>query len=203
MGRNHMFYFLLILGLSLILLGLMLRRKEMLMNETDASLTAILTDVHSRRGMDYENTELASDLTDRMEELEKTLFEQLLKWQVEKEELIEKLEVQGTEMPEEKNVSSLETEILVTEEMENKKDYIAPEKSAAANMEALAEETAAAEESLKAEETVPEKKPVPDNIKVIMDYEEQGLSVQEIAKITRMKKGEVLLLRNLSKHYKK
>jgi hypothetical protein len=48
---------------------------------------------------------------------------------------------------------------------------------------------------------VPKRKPMPDNIRAIADYEKQGLSVQEIANVTRMKKGEVLLLKNLSKHY--
>ncbi|HSP47131.1 MAG TPA: hypothetical protein VLN47_03535, partial [Clostridiaceae bacterium] len=45
------------------------------------------------------------------------------------------------------------------------------------------------------------RKPMPDNIRAIADYEKQGLSVQEIVNVTRMKKGEVLLLKNLSKHY--
>jgi hypothetical protein len=51
------------------------------------------------------------------------------------------------------------------------------------------------------EEAPPVRQPMPDNIKAIIDYENQGLSIQEIANITRMNKGEVLLLKNLSKHY--
>jgi len=45
------------------------------------------------------------------------------------------------------------------------------------------------------------KQPMPDNVRAVLDYESQGLSLQEIANITRMNKGEVLLLKNLSKHY--
>ena len=192
-----MFYFLLILGTGLILLGLQLRKRETFVDAADRALSATLSDVHARRGMDYENTELATDLTDRMEELEKTLFEQLLKWQVEKEDLIQKLEVQDTENAEENAASKRTAEIPVTEEMENTEEDIRTEIKASSVKEVVEAET------VHEEEQMPGKKPVPDNIRAVMEYEEQGLSVQEIAKITRMKKGEVLLLRNLSKHYKK
>jgi len=192
-----MFYFLLILGSGLILLGLMLRKRETAVDAAGRALSATLSDVHARRGMDYENTELATDLTDRMEELEKTLFEQLLKWQVEKEDLIQKLEVQGTENVQEDSTSIRTAELPVTEKMENtEKDIRTEEKAPSVNLAVVAE-------AVQEEEQMPGKKPVPDNIRAVMEYEEQGLSVQEIAKITRMKKGEVLLLRNLSKHYKK
>lgn len=53
------------------------------------------------------------------------------------------------------------------------------------------------------EEPAVSRKPMPDNVREILEYENQGLSVQEIANITRMNKGEVLLLKNLSKHYSK
>lgn len=53
------------------------------------------------------------------------------------------------------------------------------------------------------EEPTAARKPMPDNIRAILDYESQGLSVQEISNIRRMNKGEVLLLKNLSKHYSK
>jgi hypothetical protein len=53
------------------------------------------------------------------------------------------------------------------------------------------------------EEAPPARQPMPDNIKAIIDYENEGLSLQEIVNITRMNKGEVLLLKNLSKHYSK
>ena len=132
-----------------------------------------------------------------MEELEKTLFEQLLKWQVEKEDLIQKLEVQGTENVQEDSTSIRTAELPVTVKMENtEEDIRTEEKAPSVNLAVVAE-------AVQEEEQMPGKKPVPDNIRAVMEYEEQGLSVQEIAKITRMKKGEVLLLRNLSKHYKK
>lgn len=50
---------------------------------------------------------------------------------------------------------------------------------------------------------LPKIKPIPENIKAILEYENQGLSVQEIANQTHMNKGEVLLLQNLAKHYAK
>ncbi|HCW74033.1 MAG TPA: hypothetical protein DHM90_09840 [Clostridiaceae bacterium] len=198
-----MFYFLLILGSGLISLGLVLRKRETAVDSADRALSAMLSDVHARRGMDHENTELATDLTDRMEELEKTLFEQLLKWQVEKEDLIQKLEVQGTEIVLEDSPSISTAELAVTEKMENTEEDIVTEVNTESEEKASSEVKALPEEKYEEEANVPEKKPVPDNIRAVMEYEEQGLSVQEIAKITRMKKGEVLLLRNLSKHYKK
>lgn len=179
-----MFYFLVTLGSGLILLGLLLRKREIIIDETDHALSATLSDAYARRGMDYENTELASDLNDRMEELEKTLFEQLLKWQVEKEALIEKLEVKIPERMEDHQDSAHAHEISKT-------------------VEGITAEEPAAHKNTPGENELPLMKPVPDNIRAVMEYEEQGLSVQEIAKVTRMKKGEVLLLRNLSKHYKK
>lgn len=53
------------------------------------------------------------------------------------------------------------------------------------------------------EQPAASRKPMPDNVREILEYENQGLSIQEIANITRMNKGEVLLLKNLSKHYSK
>jgi hypothetical protein len=72
--------------------------------------------------------------------------------------------------------------------------------------EAKAEEPAEQVPEKKAETTVEPaapRKPMPDNVRAILEYENQGLSIQEIANITRMNKGEVLLLKNLSKHYSK
>ncbi len=51
------------------------------------------------------------------------------------------------------------------------------------------------------EEVIEAKKTVPDNIRIILEYQNQGLNVTEIAKKTGMKKGEVLLLKDLSKNY--
>lgn len=197
MGRNHMFYFLLILGSGLIIIGLQQRKRQMPVDAEERALTEALSDVYARRGMDYENTELAADLNDRMEELEKTLFEQLMKWQLEKEELIQKLEVQDTETLQDMSTSVPDDIIPVTDTKENEREQIEPQKTdPETKRDLLVEPTSSEEVSL-------EKKPVPDNIRSVMDYEDEGLSVEEIAKITRMKKGEVLLLKNLSKHYRK
>lgn len=112
--------------------------------------------------------EMILDLRHRMEELEGTVFESIMNWQMERKGFLERLE---GETP-----TAVEEDVpVVTEVSETPED------------------------SLKA----PEKKPMPDNIRAVVDYEDQGLSVQEIANITRMKKGEVLLLRSLSKHYTK
>ncbi|WP_312651429.1 hypothetical protein [Proteiniclasticum sp.] len=192
-----MFYFLLILGSGLIIIGLQQRKRQMPVDAEERALTEALSDVYARRGMDYENTELAADLNDRMEELEKTLFEQLMKWQLEKEELIQKLEVQDTETLQDMSTSVPDDIIPVIDMKENEREQIEPQKTdPETKSDLLVEPTSSEEVSL-------EKKPVPDNIRSVMDYEDEGLSVEEIAKITRMKKGEVLLLKNLSKHYRK
>lgn len=62
-------------------------------------------------------------------------------------------------------------------------------------------EAAAPEKPASPEEQQIKKQPMPDSVKAVLEYESQGLSLQEIANITRMDKGEVLLLKNLSKHY--
>jgi hypothetical protein len=62
-------------------------------------------------------------------------------------------------------------------------------------------EAAAPEKPASPEEQPIKKQPMPDSVKAVLEYESQGLSLQEIANITRMDKGEVLLLKNLSKHY--
>jgi hypothetical protein len=64
---------------------------------------------------------------------------------------------------------------------------------------AEAEEPAVHEEAAAHEEA--QRQPMPDSVRAVLDYESQGLSLHEIANITRMNKGEVLLLKNLSKHY--
>ena len=51
------------------------------------------------------------------------------------------------------------------------------------------------------EEAASARKPMPDSMRTVVEYEKEGLNVQEIANLTRMNKGEVLLLKNLSKHY--
>lgn len=65
----------------------------------------------------------------------------------------------------------------------------------------LNEEEKKAAELIK--KTSTECKPMPDSIRTIVEYERRGFSVQEIVNITKMNKGEVLLLKNLSKHYLK
>jgi len=57
------------------------------------------------------------------------------------------------------------------------------------------------EEPAVQEEAPAVRKPMPDNMRTVVEYEKEGLNTQEIANLTRMNKGEVLLLKNLSKHY--
>lgn len=196
-----MFYFLLFIGTAMILHGLrgmkkqrrQERRRYFAATETDEK-----PDVFP---MKEENQETIADLTDRMSEMEKSLFEHLLKWQMEKEELLGQIRTE--------NSSSIEVKSRVQEKKAEKEKKVSREEiidqeeiieiaeiTEKADMEATTEEDEAADLESK-------KKPMPDNIRKVMDYEEEGLSIQQIANVTRMNKGEVLLLRNLSKHYRK
>lgn len=147
-----------------------------------------------------EDQEIIADLTDRMSEMEKSLFEHLLKWQMEKEELLGKVRTEKASFVEVKpriqdekiekdNIVKENTEKIEAKEKKSEKAVIEE------NIEIVEKDESSSLES--------KKKPMPDNIRKVMDYEKEGLSIQEIANITRMNKGEVLLLRNLSKHYRK
>lgn len=178
-----MFYFLLIAGAGLISFGLHLRRNEL---SLDLSISEDLVfngqekevRVHEAHGMPEK--ELMLDLRHRMEELEGTLFESLMKWELERKELLERLEKEpAAAILQEAPAASLKTDATEVTEVTEAPEITGPSGN------------------------TPERKPMPDNIKAIVEYEEEGLTVQEIANITRMKKGEVLLLRSLSKHYTK
>jgi len=145
-----------------------------------------------------EDQEMIADLTDRMSEMEKSLFEHLLKWQMEKEELLGKIRTEKTSSIEVKNrIQEKKIEKETIEKIEEIKEKV---ESKAVTEKIDIEKTAEKDE---AEDLESKKKPMPDHIRKVMDYEKEGLSIQEIANITRMNKGEVLLLRNLSKHYRK
>lgn len=49
--------------------------------------------------------------------------------------------------------------------------------------------------------SLPLKKEMPPHIRAVVNYEREGRSLEEIVVLTKMNKGEVLLLQNLSKHY--
>jgi hypothetical protein len=59
----------------------------------------------------------------------------------------------------------------------------------------------AAEEIVQPEEKQPEKKPMPESMRTVVEMEKAGHGVQEMVAATGMKKGEILLLLSLSKHY--
>ena len=145
-----------------------------------------------------ENQEMISNLTDRMSEMEKSLFEHHLKWQMEKEELLENIRTDKTSSIEVK--SSIQEKKIEKETIEKIEEIRVKEESRVIAKKIDLEKTA---EKGEAKDLESKKKPMPDHIRKVMEYEKEGLSIQEIANITRMNKGEVLLLRNLSKHYRK
>jgi len=177
-----MFYFLLIAGAGLISFGLHLRRNELSLDlsiSEDMVFNGQEKEVRGQDSLDMPGKELMEDLRHRMEELEGTLFENLMKWELERKELLERLEKEPAAAVLQEEPAEIMTQAAeLTEVMEA---AVIPGPSG----------------------NMPERKPMPDNIKAIVEYEEEGLTVQEIANITRMKKGEVLLLRSLSKHYTK
>lgn len=59
----------------------------------------------------------------------------------------------------------------------------------------------AAEETIAPEVKLPEKKPMPESMRTVVEMEKAGHGVQEMVAATGMKKGEILLLLSLSKHY--
>lgn len=59
----------------------------------------------------------------------------------------------------------------------------------------------AAEETIAPEVKLPEKKPMPESMRTVVELEKAGHGVQEMVAATGMKKGEILLLLSLSKHY--
>ena len=170
-----MFYFLLIVGAGLMSFGLHIRKNEAtsaIFLEEEQFFNPVHKETPAVESMSMPENEMLLDLRHRMEELEGTLFESLMNWQMERKGLLERLEGKTLYALEEEDVTAVAEETEVTD---------IPDASV----------------------KTPEKKPMPDNIRTVVDYEDQGLSVQEIANITRMKKGEVLLLRSLSKHYTK
>lgn len=113
----------------------------------------------------------------RVEDVEGTLFRNLLAWQEEKAKLLEKMEamenshgIQMTKMED----AMINIEFYPVDEHKVKKN--------------MSESTLA-------------KKVMPPHIRAVVEYEKEGKSLSEIATLTKMNKGEVLLLKNLSKHY--
>jgi len=193
-----MFYFLLFTGAAMILYGMRGMQKER-DRERQQFFAVPVSDVKpAALPVQEENQEIIADLTDRMSEMEKSLFEHLLKWQMEKEELLGKIRTEKVSTGEVKTRSQekkvVKEAIIKIEEIKDKEENkVIAEKR---DIEKAAEKE-------EAEDLESKKKPMPDNIRKVMDYEEEGLSIQQIANVTRMNKGEVLLLRNLSKHYRK
>lgn len=57
------------------------------------------------------------------------------------------------------------------------------------------------EEPLSLEVERPMKKPMPDHVRSVLELSKEGKTTAEVAKEMKISKGEVLLLRNLAKHY--
>ncbi len=116
-------------------------------------------------------------LRKRMEDLEGTLFKNILSWQEEKERLLERVELVQADHVLKMNEFKEKLDRDHENELKNQRNGESQEKK------------------------VLVKKEMPPHIRAVVDYEKEGKSLQEIAVLTKMNKGEVLLLRNLSKHY--
>lgn len=117
-------------------------------------------------------------LRSRVEDVEGALFRNLLTWQEEKDVLLKKIEMM------EKNHKV---------QMNNLRDTLMDERDLS-----LKKSRRDAED---VDEIILTKKIMPPHIRAVVEYEKEGRSVSEIANLTKMNKGEVLLLKNLSKHY--
>ena len=158
-----MFIFLLILGASLMVYGFKKRveeTKEQHLSSSHREWMPGAVSEASGASLSLEAEEEVKDLRHRMEMLEKTLFEELLKWQMERESL--------------------------------KSDFL-PEEEAELSLRGS---------EVFEEEEVSEKKPMPEHVKKVWDLLKEGRSTAEAARELGISKGEVLLLKNLSKHYK-
>ena len=158
-----MFIFLLILGASLMVYGFKKRvdeTKEQLLFSSNKEWIPESPLEASGMSLSLEAEEEVKDLRHRMEMLEKTLFEELLKWQMERE---------------------------------SQKSDLLPEEEA---------ELPLRDSEVFEEEEVSEKKPMPEHVKKVWDLLKDGRSTAETARELGISKGEVLLLKNLSKHYK-
>lgn len=158
-----MFIFLLILGASLMVYGFKKRvdeTKEQLLFSNNKEWIPEFPLEASKVSLSLEAEEEVKDLRHRMEMLEKTLFEELLKWQMERE--------------------TLKSDLLPEEDMELSQSG----------------------SEVSVEEEVSEKKPMPEHVKKVWDLLKDGRSTAEAARELGISKGEVLLLKNLSKHYK-
>ena len=154
-----MFYFLVTVGVALLIYGFKLRVSEnqVYNQEKEQHYGSLVVS----SDLEEEIKDVVGDLKERMDTLEKTLFEELLKWQLERESL--------------------------------KSDFL---------LESSSELPSRSTEVSEEEEEVSEKKPMPDHVKKVWDLLKEGRSTAEAAKELGISKGEVLLLKNLSKHYK-
>ncbi|SFN83029.1 hypothetical protein [Proteiniclasticum ruminis] len=159
-----MFIFLLILGASLMVYGFKKRvdetKEQLLFSSNKEWIPESPLVASSEVSLSLEAEEEVKDLRHRMEMLEKTLFEELLKWQMERE---------------------------------SQKSDLLPEEEA---------ELPLRDSEVFEEEEVSEKKPMPEHVKKVWDLLKEGRSTAEAARELGISKGEVLLLKNLSKHYK-
>lgn len=196
-----MFYFLILIGSALILFGMYSRKKQQA-----AGHEPVPQAVTKKVDEDALGPAGFKALSIRMDQVEKLVFQSLMVQEGRK--AVIRKESGGIDAEADETVSDPESEESIEDEPHSVRTaYPATEVTASAAQtkparnERLSEKAVSALVGTKPEEETPRKKPMPDNIRAIVDYEKQGLSVQEIVNITRMKKGEVLLLKNLSKHY--
>lgn len=198
-----MFYFLILTGSGLIFFGMYSRKRHQAAGEKPVP-QAVKQKVQ-------EDVSVPADLealSIRMDQVEKLVFQSLIVHEGRK--AVIRKENDEIDEETEDTASGHESEEITAEETHSiRTGYSSLEviesadRTEPALTEGLPEMNVIALEGRKPGEAAPKKKPMPDNIRAIVDYERQGLSVQEIVNVTRMKKGEVLLLKNLSKHYLK
>ncbi|HSL86767.1 MAG TPA: hypothetical protein VK861_07515, partial [Bacteroidales bacterium] len=122
-----MFYFLLFLGASLITWGMHKRKREVQIERAGSIKLFSTIDETSQLMPENRDSEMVSDLSDRMEELEKSLFNQLLNWQIEKEQLIEKLNTKTSDIMVENQAVLTDTAQIDETEFYEKEEALEPD----------------------------------------------------------------------------
>ena len=180
-----MLYIIALVAIALFIYGFQMKKNQGLEKETTIAEVALeksdlnpgIADFDHEKFMDeiFEREEFLL-LRARVEDVEGALFRNLLTWQEEKTELLEKME--AMEKSHEVQMEKMEDAMINI-------DFYPGEE--------LKEKEISEGKS--------EKKVMPPHIRAVVELEKEGKSLSEIATLTKMNKGEVLLLKNLSKHY--
>lgn len=190
-----MFYFLIVTGSAFVLFGLYSRKRQQA-----EGLEPVLQAAKPETQEEASRDAGIEALRIRMDQIEKLIFQSLMVQEGRKSDVRQGI-MESRDREQEQ--LSVEGVIMRIEEGDTSSEpVITAGKSPAvpAHEEGFTTMDSGILEQVEPVE-IRKRKPMPDNIRAIADYEMQGLSVQEIVNVTKMKKGEVLLLKNLSKHY--